>query len=278
MTTINTALLKIKIKEYVTEFHEKKQKLKRKRYEEIPFLRGFINKIITSLELVNLVKQTNIKLKTIQIGENELNCLKEPLKVKKVLGKGAFGTVFKVDNKTAVKITNLNMYQQFGLDVDKSIESEYKICRLAGELGIGPHVYDTYNCCGAFGNCYSIMYMEMIHGKTLASWLDDNHSTVEIKRVFDHLETAINTLHKNGIVHNDLHPGNIYVKQENKKVIGVYLIDFGLSSDLKNATNMLYSSDKEVLNYIHERYFQPDTEIYSYVVARLIDNKDINIV
>lgn len=277
MTTINTGILQKRIKEYVKEFHEKKHKLKRKVYDEIQILEGFIQETITSLELVNKIKQSNAALKTIRSKDIVLKCLRKPLTERQVLGSGEFGTVYKVDSKTAVKITDLRVYEEFGLDVDQSIKQEAKICRLAGELGIGPKIDDIYYCCDDVNNCYSIMYMEMIDGKTLGNWLRDQHSTRELKRVFNLLEAAINTLHKNNIVHNDLHLHNIFVKQENKTVVGVYLIDFGLSCDVKTATDKLLMRDKKSLDYLRN-IVEPDTDIYSYVIARLIDNKDINIV
>lgn len=277
MTTINTGILEKKIKIYVTEFHEKKHKLKQNIYDEIQFLEGFIRETVSSLELVNKIKQSNTALKTIYNNDPVIKCLKKPLTEEHVLGSGEFGTVFKVDSKTAVKITDLKVYERFGLDVDNSIKHEAKICRLAGELGIGPKIDDIYYCCDVQGNCYSIMYMEMIHGKTLESWLDEAHSTREVQRVFYLLEKAIDTLHKNNIVHNDLHFENIFVKQQNKRVIGVYLIDFGLSSDVKTATKKLYARDKMAIEYLRSKV-EPETDIYSYVVARLIDNKDVNIV
>lgn len=68
--------------------------------------------------------------------------------------------------------------------------------------------------------------MEYVDGRTLASFLTEHPPMNARKRVFEQLLAAVNYIHKHGITHNDLKPGNIMVTRANDDV---KIIDFGLA-------------------------------------------------
>ena len=68
--------------------------------------------------------------------------------------------------------------------------------------------------------------MEYIEGRTLREYLSENPSLVSRQRIFDELLSAVNYLHKRGILHNDLKPENILVTRADDTL---KIIDFGLA-------------------------------------------------
>lgn len=68
--------------------------------------------------------------------------------------------------------------------------------------------------------------MEYVDGRTLAAYLGENPRPAARSRVFDQLLEAVNYIHKHGVTHNDLKPGNIMISRANDDV---KIIDFGLA-------------------------------------------------
>lgn len=79
--------------------------------------------------------------------------------------------------------------------------------------------------------------MEYIEGRTLADYLLESPSKSERRRIVGELLSAVEYLHKRGIVHNDIKPENILITRTNNTL---KLIDFGLSnSDAEYALRSL---------------------------------------
>lgn len=88
-----------------------------------------------------------------------------------------------------------------------------------------------------------VLQMQYIpNSTTLRSFNKANTSLLAAREVSDNLLNEMQRMHRAGIVHNDLHPGNILVAPNNR----VAIIDFGLASTLRN-------SDKaEVMDSIYD--------------------------
>ena len=77
-----------------------------------------------------------------------------------------------------------------------------------------------------------LMGMQKIEGKTLTDYKQNDQ--------YKHANTAIKhveRLHKMGIIHGDLHTGNIMIEDTTKRV---YVIDYGLSHSILNTPNFSY--------------------------------------
>ena len=70
--------------------------------------------------------------------------------------------------------------------------------------------------------------MEYIEGRTLDEFLLEKPSLKTKQRIFGELLSAVNYLHKRGIIHNDLKPENILITRVDNTL---KIIDFGLADN-----------------------------------------------
>lgn len=280
---IDTKKLKLKIGEYVGEFYHKPETLKNFNH---PFLKSLIdmltNEIKNSMILEELKDLNSLMIKG--NSNNGLACLKQSIKVQSVLGEGAYGKVYKINNKKAAKIVPLGTHFIWD-EINKlkeNILNEFAICKLAGELGVGPKVYDHYSCCDEKNQCYYILYMDLLNGKNLYDWLDDKPSVEEQEYVKKILIEKLEVLHKNNIIHNDLHRGNVFVVnkrngKEKSNIEDVFIIDYGLATNFKRKMKQTISFENKMIDYLFSNNEIKNNDIYNYVVIRLLDNNDIKI-
>lgn len=81
-----------------------------------------------------------------------------------------------------------------------------------------------------------VLQMQYIpNSTTLRSFNKANTSLLTARAVSDNLLKEVQRMHRAGIAHNDLHPGNILVTPNNK----VAIIDFGLATTLSNPDKSL---------------------------------------
>lgn len=103
------------------------------------------------------------------------------------------------------------------------LKREYKLT-----LGLThPHIvhiytYETDTPIGA------AIVMEYVDGRTLSDYLAERPSQASRQRIFGQLLSAVDYLHKAGVMHHDLKPENILITHANNDV---RLIDFGFSDD-----------------------------------------------
>ena len=107
-------------------------------------------------------------------------------------------------------------------------EHQIQMLRREYELSIGcdnPHIVHTFTYEYDVHEGDGIV-MEYIEGRTLREYLLEKPSLVSLQRIFDELLSAVNYLHKRGIIHNDLKPENILVTRSDDTL---KIIDFGLA-------------------------------------------------
>lgn len=83
----------------------------------------------------------------------------------------------------------------------------------------------SYECIEGLGEC---IVMEYADGRRLSEYLACNPGRKERERLLDQLLSAVDHIHRSGIIHNDLKPDNMIVLSRDSSL---KLIDFGLSDD-----------------------------------------------
>ena len=107
-------------------------------------------------------------------------------------------------------------------------EHQIQMLRREYELSIA---CDNPNIVHTFTYEYDIhegdgIVMEYIEGRTLREYLLEKPSLASRQRIFGELLSAVNYLHKRGIIHNDLKPENILITRADDTL---KIIDFGLA-------------------------------------------------
>ena len=269
-----------KVNEYVREFYTTPKSINTNASDTkyVEMLKSFFKEIIR--KNVNILEVETLNKKEIPQNANKdgIGCLNDPLEIQEPLGEGYFGKVYKINSTTAAKIVPLNKHDDIKkYDIKNRILNEFEISRKAGELGVGPKVYDTYSCCSKNGECYYVLYMELLKGMTIWDWLKVPKIDVQKKKVKAMIAKKLDILHNNGIVHRDVHAGNIFVIGNHKKVTDVLIIDYGLAHN--SSIKLKYEIDIENsnLNWIFNMNEVNYNSVYEYVILRMLNNKNIEI-
>lgn len=144
-----------------------------------------------------------------------------------LVGKGGMGLVYQakhieLDKFVAIKILNTRLVQD-----DDAIERFKREARTLAKLE-HPNIVKVFDY-GVKGTlCYLIM--EYLQGESLKTRLK-NDKQVSLKEVKDFVKqvcAALEFVHKEGVIHRDLKPDNIFFHQEAGKEI-IKLLDFGIA-------------------------------------------------
>ena len=260
--------LVIYVNKFIQEFDNKKyedNKIDNYYYEPI---KGLINTIILNQYLFNK-KYWTIHGFRVEDNDEIKKCISK-IETNKIIGQGYYGKVYKVKTpyclnnipkniKTiAVKIEIINKEYFKINDFKKSIKATNK----AIKLGIAPQIYDTFILFENV-NIKIIKLYEYIDGYTVdtKSWKSKKEETQFLKD----LEIIIRKMNKAGIIHQDLHKGNVMITKKNK----IYIIDFDLAKLVENA-----ESDKIKYFNTDYQYSIIDINLLNFVYNNLI-SKDI---
>lgn len=186
-----------------------------------------------------------------QINQPKLNRNDEYIVVKKVtyrnlglIGKGMSGQVFRVQNLAnnqiqAVKFFNFNQLDKEG--IQGCLDEIKMLHKLQAPCVIKMFDYEVKNT-------HAYVVMEL--GDTDLSGLIKTNA-VETDIYFTlyywrQMLIAVNHIHKNGVIHSDLKPGNFVLVRGKLKII-----DFGIASSINaDMTSVVKNSTTGTLNYI----------------------------
>ena len=171
------------------------------------------------------------------------SCLETLKSNTKELGSGYYGTVYdvpvractsEISNKipsglrrVGVKVERLK--ERAASQTPEYIQTVFGIAKKASQLGIGPACYDLFVTLGADGFVRIVKLFEIIQGTSWDAtvW----KSPAKKLKALAQLDKHIHTMNKAGIIHQDLHGGNVMVTPSGR----VYIIDYDLASYSKDA-------------------------------------------
>lgn len=168
--------------------------------------------------------------------ESTLNRTLGRFELVKVLGKGAFGTVYlardpQLDRQVALKIPLRTSLQ------DAAEKMRFvREARAAAQLR-HPNIVPVYDA-GNIGDTYYIA-VAFVEGKTLRARLNERPFTHrEAADLIAKIASALDYAHNKGIVHRDIKPENIIIDEAGEPQI----MDFGLARRLIDCDDSLHDS------------------------------------
>lgn len=170
--------------------------------------------------------------------------LQEKYLVGKVLGYGGFGVTYigwdlKLERKIAIKeylpsdfatrsygTELLTVYSgEATIQFESGLQSFISEARRLAKFNNIPEIVDIYDCFMDNGTGYIIM--EFLEGKDVKTILKEEGS-IPVERATDitmHVLHGLSLIHKEGIIHRDIAPDNIFITNNNE----VKILDFGAS-------------------------------------------------
>lgn len=172
-------------------------------------------------------------------GTEFADCLEKVVKKGKILGEGYYGKVYDVRSNACIKNIPKGL-KHVGIKIEQ-LKKQYnsnqrperlleviEIATKAGKLGIGPHLYDAFITHDSIGNVQIVKVFEIINGNSWEHtvWKSEEKKHAAALRLSD----AILKMNEAGIIHHDLHAGNVMVDKNGK----VYIIDYDRAKFVKN--------------------------------------------
>lgn len=158
-----------------------------------------------------------------------------------VLGNGQFGAVYKVEknnNIYAAKLYHDHVFLREYREDNNRIQREIDILKLVNSDYLIKY-YDDFIFKNEAGVNEYCVIIEFCNGENLTNYLKKHHLSLEEKiELFKQILNGVNDLHKtttSGILHRDIKPDNIIIKNDGK----VKIIDYGLAKliDFTSITN-----------------------------------------
>ena len=202
-------------------------------------LQPIIRKILyeSAIKDSNYWKKEGVRVESAANFAQCLNTVKERMTA---VGSGAFGTMYDVPVAACMKNLPRGV-KHVGIKIEKisgifeshqtpqRVKEVAKIAKKAAKLKIGPEFYDMFVTENEHHQAVIIKIFELINGKT---WENTEWSSPEKKhKAAERLKEAIHTMNKAGILHHDLHPGNVMIHKSGK----VYIIDYDRATIADNA-------------------------------------------
>ena len=188
--------------------------------------------------------------------KSHLKIVEKYYKIQKIIGKGAFGVVYKAFELCSGRIVAI---KQIPVD-SKNKKHVIKEIELLKGLD-HPNIVKYYNYLKEEDNIYIIM--EYLEGNTLKQYIDENSDNINediARNIIKQLLNAISYLHYScDICHRDIKPENIMFT-EKKDISHIKLLDFGLSSDsfesklkMQNCGTLTYMAPEQISNLTYSK-------------------------
>lgn len=185
--------------------------------------------------------------KQLKVEEVDSHILKK-FNIEKIIGKGAYGVVFKaVDKKTKELIALKKLYDAFRNETDS--QRTFREVMLLQELNGHENIIRLLNVIKAENNLdlYLVFeYMEAdLYNVIKANILQEVHKRFIIYQILK----AIKFIHSADIVHRDLKPSNVFINSD----CSIKLGDFGLARTLVSSKN---GFEPIVTDYVATRWYR----------------------
>jgi serine/threonine-protein kinase len=187
-------------------------------------------------------------------------------RVEKILGQGGMGRVLQAENVSTGKKVALKWVLK--KDSDDARHRFAREARAAGRIH-HPNVVDVYDVVDHDGA--TCLVMELLRGESLASLLAREGTLACSDAVAIALEVArgLAAAHREGVIHRDLKPGNLFLVSATGQSTRVKVLDFGISKIVEATPTDQVTNTGMVLGTPH--YMSPEQVRGAKEIDRRVD-------
>ena len=182
----------------------------------------------TGLNFTNKKNPTIIRIDKSDFVRMKEDNIFDEYELKEKLGEGAYGSVYKVQQKFTNYLRAVKAIKKKNVDSTEFF-NEIELLKALDH----PNIIKLFDCYQ--DKSYYYMVEEYCSGGDLFDYIQKEKFFTERKAgtIFNQLLSAVNHLHKKRIVHRDLKPENIVLIEAKNKDVFIKLIDFGTSITIK---------------------------------------------
>jgi eukaryotic-like serine/threonine-protein kinase len=181
-----------------------------------------------------------------------------PYRMVKVLGAGAFGEVYLVENQRLQRLEALKVLKKIEQgSADAIAQGRFKREVRAAQLLSHQNIVTTYDC-GQLSDGRMFFTMEYVEGVSLHTLLQQRGplQITKVLGILAEVADAIHHAHHAGVVHRDLKPHNLVLANHPDGTI-VRVLDFGMAKILREThETMVLSADGAVFGT--PQYMSPE--------------------
>ncbi len=181
------------------------------------------------------------------------------VRILRPLGAGGYGTVFLahhvfVERLFAVKVLSVELKERERV-VSRFRREAQALAQLQHESIV--HFYDL----GVMEDIGFYLVMEYLKGESLQERIvrEGNYSLPAIRELIKALCEALSYVHKQGVLHRDIKPGNIFLQQTPDNIERVKLIDFGIAAFLDTDEQSITRTG----HFLGTAAYSPPEQIYT---------------
>jgi serine/threonine protein kinase len=148
------------------------------------------------------------------------------------LGRGGMGTVWAAEDLRLARPVAIKFLSNDYFNDQQARQRFEREPRLAGKIR-SPHVVQVY-AEGTTSDGIPYLVMELLEGEDLSARIarQGKCTLVEAGAIVDQICRALSRAHREGLVHRDIKPHNIFLTPEDDDQVFVKLLDFGIAKDV----------------------------------------------
>ncbi len=165
--------------------------------------------------------------------------LGETYRISRLIGVGGMGAIYEAAHLGAGKRVAVKMMSRELAAHPEALARFRREVQVTTELA-HPHIIDVVDF-GASPTGEPYLVMEYLEGEDLEQALE-RHGRMPLPvavQIIKQVASALAVAHAEGVVHRDLKPGNVFLKQVEGGGVFVKVVDFGISKVLKATTTKL---------------------------------------
>lgn len=155
------------------------------------------------------------------------------------LGQGGMGTVWTAEDLRLGRLVAIKFLSSDFLDDPQARQRFAREPRLASKIR-SPHVVQVF-AQGTTADHVPYLVMELLEGEDLATHITRKGpcGLLEAGSIVEQIVRALGRAHREGLVHRDIKPHNVFLIPENDGQVFVKLLDFGIAKDVGTRVSTL---------------------------------------